>query len=560
MNINYIPRINYQLNIKYTNHTNNYNMLNDYLFKIKKGNFDDNLLYNTFVQYLKYIKKFNMSEEEEKIGFINLFFEKVFWIKYNKWKPITPFSFFIINYLGIEDEEYEKILMYLSDNLKKYKISENIFYIGENKVLSKIILHKILNLLSLYKKGGRNPTSEELINLNLTTNNVDLIHNFQSLNNILPTNITRRQYLRTIFRNIIKKHTGLIIRIDKFFNGTNINQAVNRKLNSSSIETEYYKFIQQKNFIHNNAKILEIKNNYQLIIEALSLFLNNNFIIINDANGLQNIMDRFNELIEPQRKLPINVVNGIEGIITCLGFILNKYKTNISITVGMIIDPSKISFTSSNYTQIYTDNEYNNILLSFFNQFTQLQNRIKFDISNIQYQKILILKIKKNINEWIDIKLNLNHFNTKIFIHHIIQYIINLNENRIPDKRLIDEYFITLEQKNIFKEYQQLIILLYNIFSGLNLSNINQVKNELEKYTENKIHILKIIDFITKFKLMGDQIQAIEADNTKTSLFSEKRLLTTQDRVLLIYCLTHPEVYFVSKALIDKKNYFFYNY
>lgn len=197
-------------------------------------------------------------------------------------------------------------------------------------------------------------------------------------------------------------------------------------------------------------------------------------------------------------------------------------------------------------------------MLSFFDDFIELTDRIRFNFDKILTDKKIILQMKNNDGIWVDILFTLKIFNTISFIHKIIQYIINLSENRV-NITLIDEYFETVDEKSNFAEYKKLIHILYVLFSSENIMNYRTIKNRLENYDSNKSVIIKIIDFLLKFKIMGDQLQAHEADRKKRSLTDKKRILTTQDRVLLAFCLTHEEISFVSKTKIGDKYYMFYN-
>ena len=247
MNLNFVYKnSNITKNIIQNRNKNNFNLLNDLLFQIKNGNIDDRIIINTFTKYLQFIKKFNFSEEEEKIGFLNLFFERVIWTNQYGWKPVTPYSFLVIHYLGMEKDEINEsinsflnpqsnnhlqrnknIILYIYENLKRYKISKNIFYIGDIKEINEIVLFKIKYLLSMYKKGGlRNSrelqrprrilTESEIRNINKTTNSVNLIHKFASQKNELPTLVTRKHHLDKIFKNIIHKKTNSIYLDPKF--------------------------------------------------------------------------------------------------------------------------------------------------------------------------------------------------------------------------------------------------------------------------------------------------------------------------------------------------------
>ncbi len=112
----------------------------------------------------------------------------------------------------------------------------------------------------------------------------------------------------------------------------------------------------------------------------------------------------------------------------------------------------------------------------------------------------------------------------------------------------------------ILQNIKKLIHILYNIFSSENITNYRLIKNKLENYNTNKNIISKIVNFILKFKIIGDQLQAYEADTKKLSIIDKKRILTTQDRVLLAFCLIHDKILFVSKTKLNDKYYLIYNY
>lgn len=110
-----------------------------------------------------------------------------------------------------------------------------------------------------------------------------------------------------------------------------------------------------------------------------------------------------------------------------------------------------------------------------------------------------------------------------------------------------------------------MISLLYKIFSNNHSLTNAQIINSIRHFNTNRTIIKNIIKFILRFKLIGDQLQAIEASNNPNypinqSLVNHKRILTTQDRVLCAYCLIHEDVSFISKTTIGGKKYLLWNY
>jgi hypothetical protein len=110
----------------------------------------------------------------------------------------------------------------------------------------------------------------------------------------------------------------------------------------------------------------------------------------------------------------------------------------------------------------------------------------------------------------------------------------------------------------------KLVKALYKIFSGNNNINNVNIFEYFENYNNYKTINNKIIKFITKFKLLGDQLQAIEADVNKNNDIPEedrykKRILVTQDRVLCSYCLIHENIRFFSKFTLNETPYFVFS-
>ncbi len=119
---------------------------------------------------------------------------------------------------------------------------------------------------------------------------------------------------------------------------------------------------------------------------------------------------------------------------------------------------------------------------------------------------------------------------------------------------------------NSFNEYKKLITLLYNILFNTNLI-FNEVKSIFESYNTNtnnsKKKIRQIFNFILRFKMSGDLIQAYEArriNNKFPSLYDDSiKILTTQDRLLAQYSIIENDINFISKYTNDEIPFLFFN-
>lgn len=536
---------------------NKQNNLNNKIFlslliKIKDGS---NNLYDyikAYELYILHIKRLNLNDEDLKIGFINLFFDRILWYNNYYWKPITSFSIELINFFGVNNEIHlNSFINYLNINLKRFTIIKNIFYIDKFNKKRKNIFYNILYIIHNYKRGGLSIplSSQNKQGLERQIKSVNISHNFIKKKNKLPTGIVKKKDLKNIFQNIAK---GIILPSNHYFFN---HLTINSQLLKSNIEVALIEYLMREDKIYNSIHIVKITSHIHEILLFLEKLISDdkNVFYINDASGLK--------MIESYMSKSNN--NNVQSIFTALNYLSIIYDDNLkNITLGMILDPALVKIELSRYQPIYNDAEYNNILLSFFYNFNELHGRLQFRFDRIISNEELLLLITDHSGIIHTFTFIIKEFNNIDIIYNVIQYIINLDETKQLNLDYIKNYFVG-EKIIVLREYKKLINLLYKIFTNNYFISNTNIKKIFENYDTNKIVINKIINFILKFKLMGDQTQAQEANQFLTpilSMHSLKRVLVTQDRVLSSYCLIHENISFYSKMTIHQDLYFIWNY
>ncbi len=235
------------------------------------------------------------------------------------------------------------------------------------------------------------------------------------------------------------------------------------------------------------------------------------------------------------------------------------YSNNYYKTIGMIYDSFNERYLTRRlklkYTniQIFSFEIYNKIFEDIWSDFLFTKNLIKFHSETIIHN-IFSFTITYN-NQDYKFTFNIKYFNTKTFISSFLYYLITPNSINSNLKKY---------SLHSFSEYKKLVCVLYNILYNTNY-DFDIVKNKFESYNTNlsKKKMRQIFNFILRFKMAGDMVQAYEARRTNTtfpSLYDNSiKILTTQDRLLSQYSMIEENINFISKFTDDGVPYLFYN-
>ncbi len=170
--------------------------------------------------------------------------------------------------------------------------------------------------------------------------------------------------------------------------------------------------------------------------------------------------------------------------------------------------------------------------------------------------------------------------------NNVKSYELLLKMLNIKNKRIyysysnIDSGYNFINSLNNYKYYKydyepecigivNLDLVLQNNYKYGTIYNFNYFKLikkcKLLGYTKNQI-----IQFILRFKILGDKIQAMEAkskcylknvyDSSDEDIKFNKRVLITEDRMLLGLCLMESDVSFISKMTINSTYILFWNF
>jgi hypothetical protein len=285
---------------------------------------------------------------------------------------------------------------------------------------------------------------------------------------------------------------------------------------------------------------------------------------------------KFNNYEDPNMVIQVfNIVEYQQILLSIYKNLIEKYPIQFSLNnfryeiFNIIVKNNMISFNIKNFNTII----FIQIILYY------LSNP---NISDDMIQKILYKKaekIKKGILIEIkrleeEIELNkqiireeekkLKITKNKESKKKIIESLEETKKTLQKDKdKLKNEQFNFERAENLyniyisdFENYKLLVSELFYIYGGKNTSK----KDIRLSLIENIELQRKIYIFILKFKLIGDHLQAYEANKKISSInIKNNRILLTQDRVLLSFCLTNNNIKFISKCTCKEGRFILYN-
>ena len=431
---------------------------------------------------------------------------------------------------------------------------------SKNKSVINNITNALINQFTRYKNVSKINVKERinLINNKLINNSKCIKNNCKSR---LSPSLTNNKIadLLALFdsHRVINK-----LKSEKLINSNGKNRIFtfikllnnhNKLLRKSGIE-EYFLYYLLKHSIINNDICIKIDNlfNKSLFVKNILLHITNptnNFCIINDAEGYIKIKDNISNYTINQ-SYKNHIYRSING---------ELYNIKEYCTYGQLLDSSS-NRSKENIVNVFSVELYTKIINDIFDDI--LLYNISFEIGN-QYDLI----IKNNNSEITKFDLS-KIFNEVSFINCIIklvQYVYKKNDtevNLITNNDLINLFNISLNMINKkIKLTNNINHSYYNYFNYFKLIK----KCKLLGYTKNQI-----IQFILRFKILGDKIQAMEAkskcylknvyDSSDEDIKFNKRVLTTEDRMLLGLSLMESDVSFISKMTIKGVYVLFWNF